>query len=132
MNYEDCVKEYQCTGCTNGSFPECFNDSGEGCRSHSAGTYMMGVGKLFLGMPKGFNRSGVAETESIEIFKSFPKHWYDMFNVPVWKYLDEHENTIVRGISPRINSPFIHVISGNHIDKIDCLEITNEDLEDMD
>lgn len=136
------IKEYQCIGCVCG-YPECkatFNS--EGCQKHTAGTYIVGVGKIFLGMPRGFNRFGALSDESktftftmsaYETFEDFIKHTgMDKFNIPVWKHLDENGNTLVRGIAPRINKPYLCVIGGNHMDKIDCYEITSDDQEGMD
>ena len=72
----------------------------------------------------------------VYIFNSFEdgnKEWaYDKFNVPIWKHLDEHNNTLVRGISPRINQTFIHIFLENCIDRIDCIEITEKDVQEMD
>jgi hypothetical protein len=106
---------------------------------------MAPIGAVFLGMPNGFSRLGSFDSMCLSIFPSFeafekdystpaihgPSDGYNMWNVPVWKFLDEHGNTIVRGISPRINKPFLHVILENCLDKIDCLEITKEVQEKM-
>lgn len=134
------IKEYQCSGCMNGHDPiksGCFKpcDTGCGCGAHFAGTFMTGgIGKLFLGMPKGFNRLGKDEKMHPYIFENFQKDWgeYDKFNVPVWKYLDENGNTIVRGLQPRLNIPFIHIHLSDYRDKIDCMEITIDDINEMD
>ncbi len=129
------IKNYQCSGCIKGSFPECFTENtngGIGCENHFAGTGIMGLGKIFLGMPKGFNRLGECDKMKPYIFETFKSGWgYDMFNVPVWKYLKDG-HTFVRGISPRINTPFIHVYLENCIEQIKCLEITEEELSNMD
>ena len=66
------------------------------------------------------------------IFYEDNENYYDMFNIPVWKYLDEHGNTLVRGIMPRRNEPFLHIYIGNCIDKINCLEITKQNIDEMD
>lgn len=70
-NIKKAVKEYQCSGCINGYDPVesgCFKpcDTGCGCGAHRAGTFMLAVGKLFLGMPKGFNRLG--KDNEIKVF----------------------------------------------------------------
>jgi hypothetical protein len=100
-------------------------------------------------MPKGFNRLGPVDAKDFrlwiyESWEAATEHRgkapgdltvtgpFDLFNVPVWKYLDEHGNTLVRGMCPRTNRPFLHIILGDHLDKIDCLEITDEDLKGMD
>jgi hypothetical protein len=69
----------------------------------------------------------------INIFEKFSDGWdYDQFNIPVWKHLDENGNTIVRGISPRINAPFLHVYSGNCLSEISCKLITSDYIGCMD
>jgi hypothetical protein len=136
------IKEYQCCGCTYG-YPDCDATFGpHGCNKHRAGTFASGIGRLFLGMPKGFDRAGALSDETrsfrfdlcaYETFEDFIKHMgMNKFNVPVWKHLDENGNTLVRGLSPRVNKPYLCVIGGNHVDKIDCYEITAEDQEGMD
>ncbi|MBL3529638.1 MAG: hypothetical protein JMN27_18295 [gamma proteobacterium endosymbiont of Lamellibrachia anaximandri] len=129
------IEEYQCPGCVCGSDTECYEKGEtEECKKHVAGTMIMPVvGKVFLGMPTGFNRIGPVEKMQMFVFKEFVDGWgYDKFNVPVWKRLDKNGNTLVRGMNPRINFPFLHVFIGNHLDKIDCLEITDVDIEGMD
>ena len=71
------------------------------------------------------------------IFKNeeeFVNSWgkYDKFNMPVWKFKNADGNIIVRGLSPRTNSPFIHIFLYDCFDKINCLEITKKDQEGMD
>lgn len=128
------VEEYQCPGCINGSDISCYNHYGIGieCNRHTPGTYISPIGKVFLGLPKGFNRLGLCKTK-INIFKKLSDGWgYDIFNIPVWKYKDKNVNVIVRGISPRINSPWIHIFLEDCTEKINCLEITDETLKEMD
>ena len=98
-------------------------------------------------MPKGFNRLGHENEMPLHIFESydsFLKDWkritmlgtessgYDDWNVPVWKFLDEHGNTLVRGLSPRVNSPFLHVILGDCRDRIPCIKIPKKIQKEMD
>lgn len=134
------VENYQCTGCLKGSSTKdgCYKKSGDSsCLSHIPGTMILGLGKILLGYPKGFNRMGPVEKMNTQIFqdeKEFSNTWgeYDKFNVPVWKYKSEEGHVIVRGLSPRTNSPFIHIFLYDRMDKINCLEITKQDLEGMD
>jgi len=137
------IQTYQVPGCVSEFDPENFPQEGPGVEwsGHTPGTMMTtpnGLMTLFLGMPTGFNRVGVVPLANfkIKIFKSMDhknQTWpYNKFNVPVWKHLDEHGNTLVRGMAPRINLPFIHIILGDVRDQIDCLEITAEDIADMD
>lgn len=138
------IEEYQCPGCVNG-YPECnaWRFGKDGCGNHIAGTNIIGIGKIFLSFPKGFNKAG-ALSDSNSRYHVFRPQVYlswedfmdhqgiDKFNVPVWKHLDEKGNTLIRGLSPRVNKPYLAVVEGNHIDKIDCIEITKEDVEAMD
>ena len=136
MTPEEAVKEYQCPGCVGGPFETCYiKRSGldVGCSSHVPGTMSPGIGKFFLGLPRGFCRVGPCDGMTVNIFNSIENGWgFNMFNVPVWKRLDSHGNTLVRGLSPRINSPFIHIYMGNHVAEIDCLEISDDDTNNMD
>ena len=117
MTPEDAVKEYQCIGCVGGPYEECFeiDSDGVGCGKHAPGTMSFPAGKIFLGLPNGFNRLGQYGDMKIKIYTSFSGrfgyfgHGYDEFNVPVWKILDKHKNTIVRGLRPRLNEPFLHI-----------------------
>ncbi len=135
-NVKKAVEEYQCSGCMTGCNTECFEpcSTGIGCGKHYAGTMVFpGVGKIFLGLPKGFNRLGEIKDMKPFIFEDL-KNWgeYNKFNVPVWKYLDKNGNTIVRGIQPRLNAPFIHIILKNCINEINCELITDVDINEMD
>jgi hypothetical protein len=149
MNKEQAIAEYQCPGCSAGSGPECATpcNIGIGCGSHVADTFLSHAGRLYLGMPKGFNRIGGSDKKTplhiFESYETFYKEWahstvkgeqngYDEWNVPVWKFLDEHGSTLVRGLSPRVNGPFLHVFLEDCRDKINCLEITKEMQNGMD
>lgn len=132
---KNAVENYQCSGCTNGSDISCYEKGyNQECGKHSAGTFIGGQGRIFLGMPRGFNRAGPAsENVKIYIFEKWEDSWSgDKFNVPVWKHLDDQGNVLIRGISPRINLPYYHIILEDCMDKVECIEITKEDMEDMD
>ena len=93
----------------------------------------MGKGKILLGMPKGFNRLGQADKVGLFIYRTFVERGeYNKFNVPVWKHLTKDGHTIVRGICPRLSWPWIHIFLENCITKIECLEITEKDMKEMD
>lgn len=139
------VQTYQCPGCTLGSDISCGSfqqdnfHQGSACSAHVAGTSILGLGLILLGMPKGFNRLGCHTSSQCPVciwdsFEDFLNLWgdYDNLNVPVWKFLDKNGNTLVRGISPRNNRPFIHIFSGDVRDRISCLEITAADVTEMD
>jgi hypothetical protein len=131
---KEAIEEYQCSGCVCGSGIECYEKGGgEECKKHVIGTLISGIGKIFLGMPKGFDRLGVFHTQKICIFSTFSNGWgYNKFNIPVWKYLDQKGNVLVRGLSPRTNTPFLHIFLCDCLKEIDCLEITNKDIDEMD
>jgi len=138
---KNAIEEYQCSGCMKGHNIECYgkDNGGSGCGEHYAGTGIMGAMghiKIFLGMPKGFNRLGDNKDLRPRIFenhKQLVTDWeYDKFNQPVWKYLSKDGHTFIRGISPRINAPFIHVVLEDCIGEINCLEISQEELDAMD
>ncbi len=132
------IKNYQCQGCMIGYDTSCFEENltgGIGCGKHTAGTYIGGIGKVILGLPKGFCRVGKFDGDLIpSIFEKFEDSgWdYSKWNIPVWKHLNKEGHTLIRGISPRVNSPFIHIFLENCLDKINCLEITEEDINGMD
>ncbi|MGR3302889.1 MAG: hypothetical protein ACUZ8I_10365 [Candidatus Scalindua sp.] len=139
VEVEDIVKKavesYQCLGCVCGSDIECYEKSEDfACKKHVAGTIIFPqVGKVFLGLPTGFDRLGANDQMKVNIFYYLKEAWdYDMYNVPVWKHLDEYGNTIVRGLCPRTNWSFLHVILGDCMRDIDCREITKEMMKEMD
>ena len=107
---------------------------GIGCGKHYAGTTGSGIGNFFLGMPKGFNRLGSDKDLRPIIFNTFEScnSYYDMWNITVWKYLSKDGHTFVRGIMPRKSEPFIHIFLEDCIDKINCLEISQNDIDNMD
>jgi len=130
------IEEYQCSGCVIGGNVQCYEKnslSGIGCGKHFAGTESPGIGKFFLGMPKGFNRLGLYTNLKPNIYETYESSdWkYNMWNIPAWKHLSKEGHTFVRGIIPRKNEPFIHVFLENCLDKINCLEITQENVDFM-
>jgi len=127
------IEEYQCPGCSHGSDFSCYKkgDFLE-CANHFPGTILMGVGPLFLGMPKGFDRLGRCKDMRMYILEDVHCVRYDTLNVPVWKYLSAEGHTIVRGMSPRINDPFLHIILEDCIGSINCIEINADFLEGID
>lgn len=131
------IENYQCPGCIIGGDISCFKrnaNGGVGCGDHYAGTMISSIGKIFLGMPKGFNRLGQTVDLKPFIFNNFEdsEGSFNMWNVPVWKHLNKDGHTIVRGLRPRKNETFIYVYLENCMDKINCLEITQSDVDAMD
>ena len=137
LEIKNAIEKYQCPGCLTDSDTECFKNNqmgGLGCGKHRVGTMSPEIGSFFLGMPKGFNRVGLQNGLKPNIYETFESsQWkYDMWNIPVWKHLNKYNHTLVRGISPRTNWPFLHIFLENYIDKIKCLEITESDINEMD
>lgn len=126
------VENYQCAGCVNGSFPECYKKHvwGSGCDNHTAGTHLSGIGKIFMGLPKGFNRLGPNTQTRVIIHEKYDATLYDKWNIPVWKFLDENHNTILRVISPRTNMTSVHVILENCMGQIKC-QAVNKKMHDF-
>lgn len=124
------ISKFQCPGCTCGCAPcetcESFKPSHEfgwSCDNHSAGTMISGIGKIFLGMPKGFNRVGANEQlgyifQMIQLWDQGEKlPIWDYLNIPVWA-MEDDGFLFVRHYCPRINQSYIHVIAGGKIDSL--------------
>lgn len=138
-NIKNAVEEYQCPGCTRGHNIECFqkNQYGSGCGAHSAGTFITEIGRIYLGMPTGFNRTGdiVCPVEifpTLQAAKDESSNVFGKFTVSVWKYLNKAGHTLVRVYCPRINTTLIMILLENCMDQIDAIEITEDDIENMD
>lgn len=137
MTIIEATEIYQCPGCVLGCDTKC--DSyiketiGSGCHNHVPGTITIS-GTIFLGMPKGFNKVGPWNNLKISIFDTMIEaaFYYDNYNIPVWKYKNHHNHIFIKGVSPRINKPFLHIILNGDIKSINCLEITDEMLSNMD
>jgi len=133
---KNAIEKYQCTGCVNGSDISCYEErqGSLSCKSHLSGTIMTPAGKILLGLPKGFCRLGPYGSLIPNIWSDFnTSDWnYDKWNIPVWKHLTKDGHTLVRGISPRTNVPFIHIYLEDCMSKIDCLEISKKEIDLMD
>lgn len=114
------IEGFQCPGCTLGHNTQCgsfkvreernpFNGAEcFSCASHSAGTFVLGLGKIYLGLPKGFCRSGTMENMRVDLYlKEEPPLWDDL-NVPVWA-LKREGFLFVRVYSPRVNQTRVEV-----------------------
>ena len=122
---------------------ECFskNSNSEACAGHIPGTFMNFIGRIFLGLPKGFNRLG-PNGSSIEIHETYDDFLSCMgieldklnkYTVPVWKHLTENGHTLIRHYMPRRNDTTITIILENCMDRMpNAIEITKEDIEFMD
>lgn len=94
-------------------------------------------GKILLGMPKGFNQLGPWTEMPLNIFatkEDFESSWgYNKLNLPVWKYKNKEGHVFIRGMCPRRNMPFLHVVLDASIyETLNCQEITEKDFETMD
>ena len=139
----DAIIEYQVSGCVSEFDENNFNQEGISVAwsDHYPGTMATGIGSFFLGMPKGFDRLGHRFEDSnnrirINIFTNYAhleSAWpYNMYNIPCWKHLNSNGHVLVRGLMPRINTPFLHIILENCLDKINCIEITKKEIDEMD
>jgi hypothetical protein len=127
---KEMIEKFQCFGCTCGSGvdEECFELQAyeeQGiffCKKHSAGTILGGVGKIYLGLPKGFDKVGalanslnlVKRPTNIRLFTEPSKCHYDYLNVPVWA-MEKDGYLFVRVFCPRVNETFVDVIKNGKI-----------------
>lgn len=140
------MKKIQCDFCVtrnrikNGEFP-CFSSKDKNRMGLQCDDcFPDRATKSVIGLPRGFSILGECENCLIifqdysQFTKEFPGGRYTRGNVPVWKYFDVKNSwTIVRGLSPRINAPFIHVFLENCLDKIPgALNITQAEVDSMD
>lgn len=127
------VKEFQCPGCINGSDPETcpkyelgVDDKGGNpyffaCKNWRPSTFMGGVGRLCLGLPKGFLRTGMVEFHDkpftyLRLYENpttMPE--YDRFNIPVWA-MEKDGHLFVRCFSPRNCWIFVDVIKDGKLE----------------
>jgi len=119
------IGEFQCPGCVYGPDPKSCSQykyeehehvGSACCATHCAGTRILGIGRVVLGLPRGFNRYGTSDDMPIRLYeKGHPKGVWNPFNVPVWKMMWEGF-LLVRTYSPRVNRSYIDVIQGGNID----------------
>lgn len=127
------VDSILCPGCINGTDPETCSKFellderiGEkphffACKNWRPSTFMGGVGRIAIGLPRGFNRTGMVEFGEkpftyIRLYEK-PEDMpdYDKFNVPVWAM--EHEGFLyVRCYSPRNNWLFVDVVKDGKLE----------------
>ena len=126
-NVQEMISEFQCPGCTCGTSPctECESYKPQGgeswvCAGHSAGTMILGIGKIFLGMPKGFDHVGPNEQigqryQMIRLWQAGTSPAWDYLNVPVWAR-EKDGYLFVRTYCPRLNRSFVDVIEGGELE----------------
>lgn len=138
------VEEFQCPGCVCGSDTECGKfkpnkEYGAKCDGHVLGTSILGVGHMALGLPKGFNRSGLdpkhpvgtANTMNIRLWTKGTKPDWDRLNVPVWA-MEKDGYLFVRTLSPRRNWSFVDVVEGGTLALVPQAINVGEFYDDID
>lgn len=76
---------------------------------------MVGLGRIALGLPKGFNRYGPGDRLDIRLFLNGEAPEWDHLNVPVWA-MEMGGFLFVRTYSPRINRTSVDVIENGTLD----------------
>lgn len=127
------IDEFQCPGCIHGHGTETcpkfeLKDERNGgkphffaCKNWRPSTFMGGVGRLCLGLPKGFTRTGMVEfgDKSFDYIRLYEKpedlSSYDKFNIPVWAIVVKGY-LYVRCYSPRNNWLFVDVVKGGKLE----------------
>lgn len=116
------VREFQCSGCVRGSSPTtcdrvAIKDAPWGphtmfaCEAHAVGTTILGIGQIYLGMPKGFNRVGDASSEDtrVRLWAQGNQPSWNHLNVAVWAM--EHDGYLfVRTYAPRTNTTYVDIV----------------------
>lgn len=129
------VEKYQCKGCVKGNgFGNCYmassNDS-ISCNSHKTDTVEFLIGNIHPGLPIGFREFGDQKKLKVNIYSEF-KNIYDKKRIPIWKFLHENTNTIVKCISPESNSISIDIFTKNVLNDIkNCHEVDIEFLNSI-
>lgn len=134
------VEEHQCPGCSLGCSPAdgCLkfdaDDYGYRCVAHSAGTFASGgVGRLNLGLPKGFCRVVYSEAKgprtNVILFDKTPA--YDRLNVPVWA-MERDGNLYVRVYMPRTDQTRVHVVAGGKLSDVPDAINVGEFIDEID
>lgn len=148
------IEEFQCPGCVCGGGTDeangCFKPSEShpgwdtfSCDAHMPGTMIMGLGSIYLGLPKGFNRVGMrsesafrkaknpGECHNIRFWLKGADPQYDNLNVPVWA-MEKDGYLFVRTYMPRINDTKIDVIEGGTLDMVPGALNVAEFIEEID
>jgi len=136
------IKKFQCPGCS----LDCSNieikESGKEmfrCESHSAGTILGGVGKIYLGMPKGFDKVGAIKnnldeetTTNIRFHSEKDYSFFDKFNLPICaREVDGY--LFIRTFCWRINRSYIDVIKGGNLSFLPSgVLVLDEFIDDFD
>jgi hypothetical protein len=128
------ITKFQCSGCIHGSDVYTCKEaylpnpdlSPVYCLAWVPGTTMCPGGKIALGLPKGFNKTGMYKDvqcavtkgpypcyirlwENKEHFLKMCFYGYDKLNVAVWA-MEQNGYLFVRCFCPRINTSYIDII----------------------
>jgi hypothetical protein len=131
---KEMIQNFQCSGCMSGSDTNCGcfelreHDSNGSfyCHKQYAGTTFLPGGKVYLGLPKGFNKVGDISndvnnkrTTNIRLFEndSVVKQTYNFLNIPVWA-MQQDGYLFIRCYSPRVNISYVDVIKGGILQEI--------------
>lgn len=133
----DLIRRFQCPGCIHGHDCNCEKfelleaDDWFMCASHHPATYIVGIGLICLGLPKGFCRTEKkANHEYIRIHKNKSFRW-DKLNVAVWAL--EHVGFLfVRTYMPRIGRDVVDVIPGGTLDLVPNAYDVDKFIDDID
>ena len=124
---QEMISKFQCPGCTCGTAPcnkcesykPCGGLSWE-CENHSAGTMITHIGRIFLGLPRGFNHVGACEQglhkyKIIRLWRVGTSPAWDYLNIPVWA-MEQDGYLFVRTYCPRLNHGFVDIIEGGSLE----------------
>jgi len=135
------VRKYQCPGCSFGASDECYEKMPNTitCENHVVGTRshdLMGIVKVMLGLPNGFNQTGNNENP-IFIFEKWDDcEWFGdtIYNIPDWYHVNKAGHTLIRVYQPRKNLGFTLVFGEDVSRKLpwSCRVITQEMIDKMD
>ena len=135
---KEMIEKFQCPGCISGSNTTCGSCKCEeidniffNCAAHYPGTREIGIGQLYLGLPKGFNKVGPIYFSEIDIRKNNIRLFsnasnilsYDNLNIPVWA-MEEDGYLFVRVFLPRRGETYVDIIKGGKREKI-CPQALN-------
>ena len=121
------IDKFQCPGCIHGTDPEecpkfeLIDDGCFHCKNWRPSTFLGGIGRSAIGLPRGFCRTGEVEfiDKPFTYIRLYEKpedlNGYDKFNVAVWAM--EHEGYLfVRCYSPRNNWLFVDVVKDGKLE----------------
>lgn len=121
------IDDIMCPGCIHGTDHktcpqfELDDDGFFNCRNWHPSTFLGNVGRLAIGLPRGFCRTGMVEfgEKPFTYIRLYAKpedmQTYDKFNVPVWA-LEKDGYLYVRCYSPRCNWLFVDVVKDGKLE----------------